>query len=95
MVNAGWWPTAGKAPQHDSDEPIIPVSYSSGIYPLTLVSNDPIEEVLGPFLDVDTDILVGLITCEPGDPLCKVEDALWFAAFVFQYVINDLASIGF
>lgn len=52
-------------------------------------SSDPVEHLLGPRLEVEPAVLMGLVTRHRRDALHEIENALGLAALLSQHRLDD------
>ena len=57
-------------------------------------SGSPVKQLLGPGLQVEPGVLVGLVAGDGGDALDEVEYALGLAAFLGQHRLDDLRRLA-
>ncbi len=58
------------------------------------MSGGSIEQLLRLSLHVEASVLMGLVACDGGDALHKIENALGRATFLRQDRVDDLAGLG-
>ena len=58
------------------------------------MSGGSIEQLLRLSLHVEASVLMGLVACDGGDALHKIENALGRATFLPQDRVDDLAGLG-